>query len=242
MVVNESLVKKQGWKNAVGKRIKYFSDNQGHTGEARVIGVVKDFHIYSLQHKIEPLVLSLPEPGDGDNLYVRVQSGKTKEALTYLGNTYKTFDPEATLDFRFLDENFAQQYKSEEKQGNVMLTFAILAVIIACLGLFGLAAFAAEARTKEIGVRKVLGASVQSVVMLLSKDFVKLVVIAIVIGTPIAIYAMSEWLKNFEYREDLSWWVFAVSGLIAMIIAIATVSFQALKSALMDPVKSLRTE
>lgn len=242
VVVNESLIKKMGWKNPVGKRVKYFTDNMGHTGEARVIGVVKDFHIYSLQHKIEPLVLSLPEPGDRDNLYVRVQNGKTKEALAYLTNTYKTFDPEATLDFHFLDENFAQQYKSEQKQGSIMLTFAILAVIIACLGLFGLAAFAAESRTKEIGVRKVLGASVQSVVMLLSKDFIKLVIIAIIIGTPIAVYAMTEWLKNFEYREDLSWWVFAFSGVIAMIIAVATVSFQALKSALMDPVKSLRTE
>ncbi|TLV01068.1 ABC transporter permease [Dyadobacter luticola] len=242
VIINESLAKKQGWKNPVGKRVKYFTDNAGNTAEARVIGVVKDFHIYSLQHKIEPLVLFLPDPMDRDNLYVRIQAGKTKEALTYLASTYKTFDPEATIDFHFLDENFAQQYRSEQKQGNIMLTFAVLAIIIACLGLFGLAAFAAESRTKEIGVRKVLGASIQSVVMLLSKDFITLVLIAIIIGTPIAIYAMSEWLKNFEYRENLSWWVFALSGLVAMVIAIATVSYQALRSALMDPVKSLRTE
>ncbi|NIJ51875.1 ABC transporter permease [Dyadobacter arcticus] len=242
VIVNESLVKKQGWKNPVSKRIRYFIDNKGTTQEAQVVGVVKDFHIYSLQHKIEPLVLQLPAPADRDNMYVRIQAGKTQEALAYLSNAYKSFDPEATLDFHFLDETFAQQYRSEQKQGDIMMTFAILAVIIACLGLFGLAAFAAESRTKEIGVRKVLGASVQSVVFLLSKDFIKLVIIAIIIGTPIAIYAMTKWLQNFEYRENLSWWVFALSGLIAMVIAVATVSLQALKSALMDPVKSLRTE
>ncbi|WP_031525875.1 ABC transporter permease [Dyadobacter crusticola] len=241
-MVNEALVKKQGWKDPVGKRIKYFIDDKGNTKEATIVGVVADFHTYSLQHKIEPLVLQAPAPGDGDNIYVRIAPEKTKEALAYMRQAYKEFDPEATLDFHFLDENFAQQYASEQRQGNIMLTFAVLAVLIACLGLFGLAAFAAESRTKEIGVRKVLGASVQSVVMLLSKDFIKLVFIAIVVGTPVSIYAMSEWLKNFEYREPLSWWIFAGAGMIAVVIALVTVSAQAFKSALMNPVKSLRTE
>jgi putative ABC transport system permease protein len=241
-MVNETLVKKQGWKNAIGKKIRYFIDEQGNTKEARIVGVIKDFHTYSLQHKIEPLVLQLPVPQDQDNIYVRIAPQKTAEALSFLRQAYKEFDREATLDFHFLDENFAQQYQSEKRQGDIMLTFAILAVLIACLGLFGLAAFSAESRTKEIGVRKVLGASVQSVVLLLSKDFIKLVLIAIVIGTPISIYAMGEWLKNFEYRETLSWWIFAAAGLIAIMIALVTVSAQALKSALMNPVKSLRTE
>jgi putative ABC transport system permease protein len=242
VLVNEALVKKQGWENPVGKRLKYFIDGQGNTKEARIVGVVNDFHIYSLQHKIEPLVLQLPAASDRDNIYVRISAGKTNEALAFMREAYREFDPEATLEFQFLDANFAQQYRSEQRQGNVMLTFAILAVLIACLGLFGLAAFAAESRTKEIGVRKVLGASVQSVVLLLSKDFIKLVLVAIVIGTPVAIFAMTEWLKNFEYKETLSWWIFASAGILAIFIALLTVSAQALRSAMMNPVKSLRSE
>ncbi|QRR01839.1 ABC transporter permease [Dyadobacter sandarakinus] len=242
VLVNESFVKKQGWKTALGKKVRFFSGNEGQTREARVIGVVHDFHTYSLQHKIEPLALIMPEPADQDNIYVRVNPGNTREALAAIEGIYKTFDPEARLDFHFLDESFARQYRAEERQGNVLLTFAVLAVVIACLGLFGLAAFTAESRTKEIGVRKVLGASVQSVVLLLSKDFIVLVLAAIVIGTPVAVYAMQEWLKNFEYRETLAWWVFASAGLLAIIIALATVSFHALKTALQNPVDSLRSE
>ncbi|MCF0053293.1 ABC transporter permease [Dyadobacter sp. LJ53] len=242
VLVNEAMVKKQGWNEPIGKRIKYFIDEKGTTKEAKVIGVVADFHTYSLQHKIEPLVIQMPAPGDRDNIYVRIQPGKTKEALSFINSTYKQFDPEAKLDFHFLDENFSRQYQSEQKQGSVLLSFAILAIVTACLGLFGLAAFAAEARTKEIGVRKVLGASVQNVVVLLSGDFLKLVLIATAIGIPIAVYAMQSWLKNFEYREDLSWWVFALSGLTALAIALLTVSFQALKAALANPVEALRGE
>ncbi|MCE7065681.1 ABC transporter permease [Dyadobacter sp. CY326] len=242
VIVNEAMVKKQGWNAPIGKRIKYFVDEKGTTQEAKVIGVVADFHTYSLQHKIEPLVIQMPETEDKDNIYVRIQPAKTKEALAYINSVFKEFDPEAKLDFHFLDENFSQQYKAEQKQGSILLSFAVLAVIIACLGLFGLAAFAAEARTKEIGVRKVLGASVQNVVILLSTDFLKLVLIAIVIGVPIAAYAMQSWLQNFEYREHLSWWIFALSGFIALIIALATVSVQAIKAALSNPVEALRAE
>ncbi|MCE6992367.1 ABC transporter permease [Dyadobacter sp. CY323] len=242
VLVNEAFVRKQGWENPLGKRIHYFIDQVGNTKEAKVIGVVKDFHTYSLQHKIEPLMIQLPEASDKDNVYVRIQPEKTKEALAYISAAYKQFDPEAKLDFHFLDENFSKQYQSEQRQGRVLLSFSVLAVLIACLGLFGLAAFAAEARTKEIAVRKVLGASVRNVVMLLSGDFVKLVLIAISIGTPVAAYAMHKWLQNFEYRENLSWWIFAVAGLIAIVIAVTTVSFQALKAAITNPVKSLRTE
>ncbi|MCF0039401.1 ABC transporter permease [Dyadobacter fanqingshengii] len=242
LLVNEALVKKQGWSDPLGKRIKYFIDEKGNTKEAKVIGVVADFHAYSLQHKIEPLVIQLPLPADKDNVYVRIQRGKTREALAYISNAYKQFDPEAKLDFNFLDENFAKQYQAEQKQGSVLLSFAVLAVVIACLGLFGLAAFAAEARTKEIGVRKVLGASVQNVVLLLSGDFLKLIAIAIVISIPVAVYAMQEWLKNFEYQADLSWWVFALAGFIALVIALLTVSFQAVKAALVNPVESLKSE
>jgi len=242
VLVNEELVKKQGWANPIGKRLRYPADKGGNVKELTVVGVTSDFHIYSLQHKIEPLVIQLAPPQEQDNVYVRINAAKTTEALAYIGQVYKTFDAEARPEFQFLDENFAKQYQAELRQGNVLLAFAILAILIACLGLFGLAAFAAEARTKEIGVRKVLGASVQDVVLMLSADFVKLVLIAIVIGTPIAVYAMNKWLQNFEYRETLSWWVFALAGIVAIVIALITVSSQALKSALTNPVKALRAE
>ena len=242
VLVNETLVKQLGWQNPVGKRVKYYIDNEKHTAEARVVGVVKDFHTYSLQHKIEPLVLQIPAPVEKDNLYVRIQSANITDALTYVRSVYRTFDPASTLAFHFLDENFSQQYKAEQKQGEILLTFTILAVLIACLGLFGLAAFAAEQRTKEIGVRKVLGASVGSIVTLLSKDFLKLILIAIVIATPIAWYAMQQWLQDFAYRTELSWWLFALSGLLAIGIALLTVSFQSVKAALTNPVTSLRSE
>jgi len=242
VLVNETLVKKQGWTNPIGKRMRYPADKDGNATEMTVVGVTRDFHIYSLQHKIEPLVIQLAPPMEQDNMYVRINAAKTPEALAYISQVYKTFDPEARPEFHFLDENFAKQYQAEQRQGNVLLAFAILAILIACLGLFGLAAFAAEARTKEIGVRKVLGASIQDVVLMLSKDFVKLVLVAIAIGTPVAVYAMNKWLQNFEYRETLSWWVFALAGIIAIVIALATVSSQALKSALTNPVKALRAE
>ncbi|WP_338875208.1 ABC transporter permease [Spirosoma sp. SC4-14] len=242
VMINETLMKQLGWKDPIGKRVKYYIDSEKHTAEARVVGVVKDFHTYSLQHKIEPLVLGLPAPLDKDNLYVRIKPAQTTEALAYIQSVYRTFDPSATLDFHFLDENFSQQYKAEQKQGEVLLTFTILAVLIACLGLFGLAAFAAEQRTKEIGVRKVLGASVGSIVLLLSRDFLKLVLASIVIATPIAWYAMSRWLQDFAYRIDIHWWVFVLAGLLATVIALLTVSFQSVKAALMNPVKSLRSE
>lgn len=242
VVINETLQKQLGWKNPIGKRVKYYIDSDKNTAEARVVGVIKDFHTYSLQHKIEPLVLGLPAPFDKDNVYVRIKPAKVAEALAYIQSVYRTFDPSATLDFHFLDENFSRQYKAEQKQGEVLLTFTILAILIACLGLFGLAAFAAEQRTKEIGVRKVLGASVGSIVVMLSRDFLKLVLVSIVIATPLAWYAMSKWLQDFAYRIEIQWWVFALSGLLAVSIALLTVSFQSVKAALMNPVKSLRSE
>ncbi|MGA0557630.1 ABC transporter permease [Larkinella sp. VNQ87] len=242
VLVNETLVKQLGWKKPVGKRLKYYIDNEKNTAEARVVGVVRDFHTYSLQHKIEPLVLQMPAPFEKDNVYVRIQPGNVTEALAHIRAVYKTFDPANSPEFHFLDENFSQQYKAEQKQGEILLTFTVLAVLIACLGLFGLAAFAAEQRTKEIGVRKVLGASVSSIVALLSKDFLKLVGMAIAVATPVAWYAMNEWLQSFEYRLDPAWWVFAVAGLLALIVALLTVGLQGIKAALANPVNSLRSE
>ena len=184
----------------------------------------------------------MPAPSEKDNLYVRIRPEKTSQALAYLSRVYRQFDPSESPTFHFLDQNFSEQYKAEQKQGQVLLSFTVLAVLIACLGLFGLVAFAAEARTKEIGVRKVLGASVGSVVMLRSRDFLKLVGIAVVIALPVAWYLAGHWLQNFAYHVDIEWWVFAGAGLLTVCIALFTVSFQSVKAALRNPVKSLRFE
>ena len=241
VLVNETLAKTMGWKNALGKRVKSLSPNGPI--ERRVVGVVGDFHLNSLQHKIEPLLLQLPtDPNEQDNLYVKIRAGQTEAALAQIEKTYHQFEPGGVFAYQFLDQNFAQQYTTQQKQGQLLVGFTALAIFIACLGLFGLAAFAAEQRTKEIGVRKVLGASVGSIVALLSKDFIKLVLIAIVMATPIAWYAMNRWLQDFAYKINIEWWVFALSGLLAIGIALLTVSFQSVKAALMNPVTSLRSE
>jgi putative ABC transport system permease protein len=220
-----------------------FEYGKGEKGERTIVGVVKDFHTYSLQHKVEPMVMMMPPVTSmEDNLYVKIDRNKTKEALALIEKVYKQFDKNNPVEFNFLDQNFAKQYAAEQKQERLSLVFTMLAVFIACLGLFGLAAFTAQQRVKEIGVRKVLGATVASITLMLGKDFVKLVAISILIAAPIAWYAMSKWLEDFAYRVNIGWAVFIVSGLMALFIALVTVSFQAIRAALANPVKSLRNE
>ncbi len=242
VLVNETLVKRLGWQKPLGKRVAYYIDNEGRTAEAKVIGVIKDFHIYSLQHQIEPLVLRLAPPAERDNLYIRIRPGHTQATLAYIRQTYRQFDPDPLYEASFLDQNFAKQYEAEERRGQVFLVFALFAIGIACLGLFGLAAFTAEQRTKEIGIRKVLGASVAGIVAMLSKNFIKLVVIAFGIAAPPAWYAMHQWLRNFAYKIDLEWWLIGLAGGLTLLVAFATVSYQSLKAALTNPVDSLRSE
>ncbi|MBD0254408.1 MAG: ABC transporter permease [Cytophagales bacterium] len=242
VLVNETLVKRLGWHQPLGKRVAYFIDNEGQTAEAKVVGVVRDFHIYSLQHQIEPLVLRLAPPAEQDNLYIRIRPGHTRAALAYIRQTYRQFDPDPLYEAGFLDQNFAKQYEAEERRGQVFLVFALFAIGIACLGLFGLAAYTAEQRTKEIGIRKVLGASVAGIVGLLSKDFIKLVVIAFVLAAPPAWYVMHKWLQDFAYKVDLEWWLVVLAGGLTLLVAVATVTYQSLKAALANPVDSLRSE
>ncbi|AQG79416.1 ABC transporter permease [Spirosoma montaniterrae] len=243
ILVNETLVKELGWKDPIGKRVKFYVDDKGTQAERRVVGIVKDFHTHSLQHKIEPLALQMPPSADEqDNVYIRIRAGQTEAALAFIQKTYEQFEPGGVFDYQFLDQNFARQYTNEQNQNNLLLIFTALAIFIACLGLFGLVTFTAEQRTKEIGVRKVLGASVISIVALLSKEFLKLVLIAIMIASPLAWYAMNRWLQGFAYKIDISWWMFVLAGLLAVGIALLTVSFQSIKAALMNPVKSLRSE
>jgi putative ABC transport system permease protein len=155
---------------------------------------------------------------------------------------WEKFTPDYPIEYRFLDESFDQMYKAEDKLKSLLWIFTVVTIFVACLGLFGLAAYGAERRKKEIGIRKVLGASVEGIVLLLSKEFVKLVVVALLIASPLAWYAMNKWLEDFAYRIELEWWIFAMAGVLSVIIALLTVSFQAVKAALSNPVKSLRSE
>ena len=240
VLVNETAARTFGWgKNAVGHTLN--SPNyQGDNRTYRVIGVVQDFHFRSLHERIAPLAMVL-----GDNAGSVIVKAKTKDMadlVTLAKKQWASFGSDEPFRYSFLDESYQATYQAELKTGRILGLFAGLTIFVACLGLFGLATFTAEQRTKEIGVRKVLGASVTSIVTLLSQDFLKLVLIAIVIASPIAWYAMNRWLQDFAYRINIEWWVFAGAGLLAVGIALLTVSFQSIKAALMNPVKSLRSE
>ncbi|CAN5467340.1 ABC transporter permease [soil metagenome] len=242
-ILNEAAVKAIGWKSpqdAIGKEFKY--DNF----KGRIIGVIGDFHFESLRQEIVPICLGNPPTAPNDSrfnsLTVKVAGNNIPGALTALETTWKKFLPETPCQYTFLDEKFKELYESEQRQGTLFTTFSCIAIFIACLGLFGLSAFSITQRIKEIGVRKVLGANVSSIVTLLSKDFLKLVLIASVIAFPIAWYAMTHWLQDFAYRISIHWWVYLLSGVLALIVALATVSYQALKAAVVNPVKSLRSE
>ncbi len=242
VIINETLMKTLGYTNAIGKKMKYNITNDSMSNRI-IIGVVKDFHAYSLQHKIQPMVLLMPPNNkEQDNLYVKLAKGKTAQGLAFLKNAYSKFDANNTADFNFLDENFARQYAAEQKQEQLSFVFTILAFIIACLGLLGLVIFTAAQRIKEIGIRKVLGASVGSITIMLGKNFIKLVAIATIIAIPVSWIIMNKWLQNFAYRINIQWQMFLLPALIALLIALITVCVQSLKAATANPVKSLRTE
>lgn len=240
-VLNEAAVKALGWKStedAVGKPFLYGGIN------GRVIGIMQDFHFESMHQKILPLVLILPAPNQAfySNISVKIAGNNLKGALGHLEGTWKKYLPETPYQYSFLDENFNRLYQTEMRQGNIFSIFSCIAIFIACLGLLGLSAFSISQRIKEIGIRKVLGASTQNIVTLISTDFLKLVGIAAVLAFPIAWYFMHGWLQDFAYRINMPWWVFLAAGILAAIIALVTISFQAIKAAWMNPVKNLRTE
>ncbi|HZK63513.1 MAG TPA: FtsX-like permease family protein, partial [Puia sp.] len=234
VIINQALAQKLNLKDPIGKRIA----NGGATFP--VIGVVEDFNFESLRDHIGGLVMHL---GSSPSIIsVKTNTANMSHTMGSIAAVWKTFSPGQPLRYRFLDESFASMYSDVQRMARIFTSFAVLAIIIACLGLFGLSAFMAEQRSKEIGVRKVLGASVRSITALMSKDFVKLVIIAIVIASPIAWWAMSKWLQDFAYRIPIDWWIFAVAGGTAIIIALFTVSFQSVKAAMSNPVDSLRSE
>lgn len=230
-------VRELGWKtpqNALGKDIKYGLVN------GKVIGVVKNFHFESLHQNIIPLIIVT------DNFYnyvsLKIDGHNVNSSISTIERTWHRYLPETPFDFTFLDEKFQRLYTSEERQGSLFTIFSGIAIFIACLGLFGLSAFTITQRVKEIGIRKVLGASISQIIAELSRDFLKLVLIAALIAFPIAWYSMSQWLLDFAFRISMSWWIFALAGIIAFIIAFATISVQSIKAALANPVKSLRSE
>ncbi|WP_084165719.1 ABC transporter permease [Dyadobacter crusticola] len=235
-IINEKAMQVMGMnlQNAVGQDI-VFSEAKG-----TIVGVVKDFHFKSLQHEVEPLVLRLNRWGG--HVIVRARAGSNEATIQALSQINAQLNPAYPFTYGFLDNDLDNLYRSEQQMGNIFNLFAGLAIFISCLGLYGLSAFMAEQRNKEIGVRKVLGATVAGVVALLSQDFLKLILIAIVVASPIAWYAMHKWLQDFAYQTSIDWWVFVLAGALAASIALLRVSFQSIKAALMNPVKSLRSE
>jgi hypothetical protein len=235
-ILNETAVNKIGFKNPVGQTITWGN----HKGT--VIGVLKDFHFNSLHQKIEPLVIRLDEKWGWGTILVRIKAGQTKQAIASLQNICKQLNPGFPFTYQFSDNEYANLYKSETVVSRLSNIFAFLAIFISCLGLFGLAMFTAEQRKKEIGIRKVLGASAGNIVRLLSVNFLKPVAIAIVIAFPVAWIAMDNWLQDFAYRVPISWIAFAIAGVAAILIALIAISFQSVKSAIANPIKSLRSE
>lgn len=217
--------------NPVGTEISY------QAGKGRIAGVMQDFHLRSMYERIEPLVLTF-YPQLTNHFLVKTGPGQLQQALAVAEQTARKLNP----GYHFVDEDFEALYRNETLVNTLLNYFGWLAIFISCLGLFGLATFTAEQRTKEIGVRKVLGASVTNIVALLSKDFLKLVGVAIVVASPLAWWAVDRWLQHFTYRIDLNWWVFALAGALVVLVALLTVSFQSVRAALMNPVQSLRSE
>ncbi|HEV7347755.1 ABC transporter permease [Telluribacter sp.] len=237
-LINETAVKEFGWPSpeaAVGKTLNV----EGRAG--RVVGVLKDFHNQSLYGPITSQVMSIIQP-QLTLVSVKLRPNQVESTLKAVQATWDKYFPEKSFEYGFVDQNLAQIYDREQRRSTLISYFAGLAILISCLGLYGLISLVTQQKTREIGIRKVLGASVGSVVMMLSKDFVLLVLVAMVIASPIAWYFMDKWLAEFEYKIDMKWWMFAAAGLLVTVIALLTVSFQSIKAALMNPVKSLKTE
>lgn len=238
VILNENAVKKFGWKDAetaIGKSF-IMGDQPG-----KVIGIVKDFHFSTLQHLISPLVI-FPSQDRFSRITLKADVSKLPQTTAWLEKTWRKNFPSALLDYSFSENVFEEQYREEEKFSKIFLYFSILSLLIACLGLYGLISYATTQKTKEIGIRKVLGATANGIATMLSGVFLKLVLFACIIAMPVAWYIMNRWLEDFAYRTHISWWMFAIAGSLVLLVALITVSFEAIKAAIANPVKSLRTE
>ncbi len=239
VIFNEAAIRLLGYDNPIGKKVNGLVDEQVERSFT-IVGVVSDFHFESLRDNIAPLALLLR--ADIGAAAIRLSGGEVKHTVRQIEALWKQYAPGQPFNYYFMDEAFNQVYRVEQQMGKVFIVFASLSIFIACLGLFGLATFTAERRNKEIGIRKVLGATVANIVQMLSSDFIRLVLIAIVVASPIAWWAMNKWLEDFAYRIEIQWWMFVVAGLAAVMIALLTVSWQAVKAAVANPVGALRSE
>ncbi len=241
IIINEAAAKFLATNDLLTKKLYEIRDiNTKVLIEWHIIGVIKNFNFSSLRDVVTPLALKLGK--DNGNISVCINSSDIPSVLAQIKNKWKAIAPSQPFDYSFMDEDFNKLYTTEQRTGQIFITFAVLAILIACLGLFGLVTYAAEQRTKEIGIRKVLGANVTNIVTMISKDFLKLVLVASLIAFPVAWWAMNKWLQDFAYRINISWWIFLAAGLLAILIALGTISFQAIKAATANPVKSLRYE
>jgi ABC-type antimicrobial peptide transport system permease subunit len=234
IVINEQAAKIMGFKDPIGEII---TTPQG--SKLTIIGVVKDFHFKSLHYKIEPLIMQIAA---SNTFFIRMKSEHVTSTVESIRKTYNAFKPDIPLDFKFLDDDYNNLYLSEQRMGKIFGYFSFLAIIISCLGLIGLSSFMTERRTKEIGIRKINGAKSVEIFSLLSEEYIIWVLISIIIASPIAWYVMHKWLQNFAYRIDISLWLFALAGAIALLIALLTVSFQSYRAASKNPVEALRYE
>ncbi len=243
VLLNETAVKAAGWKNAIGKHLVYPG---GGYKQYEVVGVVKDFNALSLHDLVTPWAIfyttSKTYKSSTSFVAIKLKPGDYSKAVGSIQSVWKTFMPDNPFEYNFLDQQYDELYKTDQTMGKIFTVFTLLSITVACLGLLGLAMYTAERRTKEIGIRKVLGASVQNVVAMLSKDFLKLVLIASVIAFPVAYYAMNNWLQSFAYRTEVNWWIFVLATGIVSAIALLTISFQSMKAAVANPVESLRSE
>jgi len=239
VILNETAAKILGYDDPIGKTL-YESEDNGKTSPHTVIGVVRNFNFESLHQSVGPLCFFL---GGGGGLGIfKVHADDIQNTVKQVERKWSELGPGLPFSYRFLNESFDDMYRTEQRAGQIALVFSVLAIFIACLGLFGLAAYIAEQRNKEIGIRKVLGASVQGIVRMLSADFVKMVIIAFVLAAPLAWWGMHRWLQGFAYRITISWWIFLAAGMGALGIALVTVSVQAIRAAIANPVTSLRSE
>jgi putative ABC transport system permease protein len=241
VVLNETAVKELGLTDPVGKQIEALRPNRSLT--FTIIGVMKDFHFESLHFQIRPLIITLWPPNNrGRYVSVRISSEGIRNTLAFLENTWRKFAGNQAFEYEFLDDHFAKIYQSEERTGQIFFSFSLLAIIIASLGLLGLAAFIGEQRTKEIGIRKVLGATDSKIILLLSKQFTKWVIMSNLFAWPIAYYFMHKWLQRFAFQPGLSAWPFLLASLFVFFVAVLTVSYQTVKAARANPVDLLRYE
>lgn len=241
VLINEEAARQLGWENPIGRTIEIPIEVLAPTRKT-VVGVVKNFHFRSLREQISPILFMIPPPDWYGFFSVKVQTAQMNETLAFLETQWRRLDPAHPFTYTFFDQGFDQLHQQEEQLGHLMGYFTLLALVIACLGLFGLASFSAQQRTKEIGVRKVLGASAAGIVLLLSREFTRLVLVALVVAVPPAYFVMDRWLEGFAYQAGIAWWIFPLAGLVALTIAWLTVGYQAFRAAAANPVDTLRYE